>query len=58
MTRTVAPRGPDGEGMWQAPAVVWGLLHDHLSGRRDRRKALWTLFVFERWLATWGRATQ
>jgi len=26
----------------------------HLSGRRDRRKALWTLFVFERWLARWG----
>jgi asparagine synthase (glutamine-hydrolysing) len=36
------------------PAVVAGLLDDHLSGRRDRRKALWTLFMFERWLGTWG----
>ena len=36
------------------PAFVDGLVEDHLSGRRDRRKALWTLFVFERWLARWG----
>jgi asparagine synthase (glutamine-hydrolysing) len=39
------------------PAVVAGLLDDHLSGRRDRRKALWTLFMFERWLGTWLPAT-
>jgi asparagine synthase (glutamine-hydrolysing) len=38
------------------PAFVDGLVRDHLSGRRDRRKALWTLFVFERWLARWGAA--
>ena len=38
------------------PAFVQGLIDDHLSGRRDRRKALWTLFVFERWLARWGGA--
>lgn len=31
--------------------VVSRLLDDHLTGRRDRRKQLWTLFVFERWLA-------
>jgi asparagine synthase (glutamine-hydrolysing) len=36
------------------PAVVEGLVSDHLSGRRDRRKVLWTLFMFERWLARWG----
>jgi len=36
------------------PAFVDGLVAEHLSGRRDRRKALWTLFVFERWLARWG----
>ncbi len=36
------------------PAAVTALVDDHLLGRRDRRKALWTLFVFERWLATWG----
>jgi asparagine synthase (glutamine-hydrolysing) len=41
------------EGLFD-PAFVQGLVGDHLSGRRDRRKALWTLFMFERWLARWG----
>ena len=41
------------EGLFQ-PAAVARLLDDHLSGRRDRRKPLWTLFVFQRWLARWG----
>jgi asparagine synthase (glutamine-hydrolysing) len=39
---------------WFDPAAVAALLDDHLSGRRDRRKALWTLFTFERWLGTWA----
>ncbi|HEX7500271.1 MAG TPA: asparagine synthase (glutamine-hydrolyzing) [Polyangia bacterium] len=43
------------EGLFD-PAFVDGLVSDHMSGRRDRRKALWTLFVFERWLARWGAA--
>jgi asparagine synthase (glutamine-hydrolysing) len=37
------------------PAAVSRVVDDHLSGRRDRRKQLWTLFVFERWLARWRR---
>jgi asparagine synthase (glutamine-hydrolysing) len=37
------------------PTVVAGLVDDHLLGRRDRRKALWTLLLFEHWLAAWGR---
>jgi asparagine synthase (glutamine-hydrolysing) len=41
------------EGLFD-PAFVEGLVSEHLSGRRDRRKALWTLFMFERWLARWG----
>ncbi len=41
------------EGLFDA-TFVEGLVGEHLSGRRDRRKALWTLFVFERWLARWG----
>lgn len=36
------------------PGKVSALVDDHLSGRRDRRKALWTLLVFERWLGRWG----
>jgi asparagine synthase (glutamine-hydrolysing) len=31
------------------PAAVVALVGDHLSGRRDNRKQLWTLFVFELW---------
>jgi len=31
------------------PAAVAALVGDHLSGRRDNRKQLWTLFVFELW---------
>src|SRR6266852_5567408 len=31
------------------PAAVAALVRDHLSGRRDNRKQLWTLFVFELW---------
>jgi asparagine synthase (glutamine-hydrolysing) len=38
------------------PAAVTRLVEDHLQGRRDRRKQLWTLFVLERWLATYGGA--
>jgi asparagine synthase (glutamine-hydrolysing) len=31
------------------PAAVAGLIGDHLEGRRDNRKQLWTLFAFELW---------
>jgi hypothetical protein len=33
--------------------VVRHLLDDHFSRRRDNRKELWTLFVFERWRDAW-----
>jgi len=49
----LAPEKLRREGIF-APDCVAGLIDDHLSGRRDRRKALWTLFVFERWLGRWG----
>jgi asparagine synthase (glutamine-hydrolysing) len=35
------------------PTVVRQLLDDHFSRRRDNRKQLWTLFVFERWRDAW-----
>jgi asparagine synthase (glutamine-hydrolysing) len=41
------------EGLFQ-PDQVQRLIDDHLTGRRDRRKALWTLLTFERWLGRWG----
>jgi asparagine synthase (glutamine-hydrolysing) len=31
------------------PAAVAALIKDHLDGRRDNRKQLWTLFAFELW---------
>jgi asparagine synthase (glutamine-hydrolysing) len=31
------------------PTAVAVLVDDHLAGRRDNRKQLWTLFVFELW---------
>jgi asparagine synthase (glutamine-hydrolysing) len=31
------------------PGVVAGLIDDHLNGRRDNRKQLWTLFAFGLW---------
>jgi asparagine synthase (glutamine-hydrolysing) len=31
------------------PSAVALLIHDHLEGRRDNRKQLWTLFAFELW---------
>jgi len=31
------------------PEVVESLLAEHLAGHRDRRKELWTLFIFQRW---------
>jgi asparagine synthase (glutamine-hydrolysing) len=31
------------------PAAVARLIDDHLAGRRDNRKQLWTLFVFDLW---------
>jgi len=40
------------EGFFQ-PGHVQRLIEDHLTGRRDRRKALWTLLTFERWLGRW-----
>ena len=41
------------EGGILKPAVVRTLIDDHLSGKRDNRKPLWTLFMFERWRDRW-----
>ena len=35
------------------PAGVRKLVDDHIAGRRDNRKPLWTLFMFERWREQW-----
>jgi asparagine synthase (glutamine-hydrolysing) len=38
------------------PAAVSALLDDHLAGRRDNRKQLWTLYMFERWYDNFAAA--
>ena len=43
------------EGLFR-PEAVARLVDEHLGGRRDHRKQLWTLFVFQRWLQTYGVA--
>jgi asparagine synthase (glutamine-hydrolysing) len=50
----LAPDKIKREGLFEHSKVS-ALVDDHLSGRRDRRKALWTLLVFERWLGRWGQ---
>jgi asparagine synthase (glutamine-hydrolysing) len=37
-----------------APTYVRGLLDDHLAGRADHRKLLWTLLVFQLWHERWA----
>ncbi len=40
---------------WFDQRVVDGLIDDHLSGRQDRRKPLWTLLMFRLWEdGQWG----
>jgi asparagine synthase (glutamine-hydrolysing) len=40
------------QGLFE-PAAVQRLLTEHLTGRRDHRKPLWTLFVFQLWHRRW-----
>jgi asparagine synthase (glutamine-hydrolysing) len=36
------------------PAVVSRMVAEHTTGKRDHRKRLWTLLVFQGWLDRWG----
>jgi len=48
MLSVLSPERVARKGFFDAAAVA-ALVGDHLSGRRDNRKQLWTLFVFELW---------
>jgi len=52
----LSPEKIEREGFFQ-PAYVQRLLEEHLSGRKDNRKPLWTLLVFERWYDTYVAAS-
>ena len=41
------------EGLFN-PDAISCMLEDHLAARVDHRKPLWTLFMFQQWLARWG----
>jgi len=36
------------------PSVVQRLISEHMTGRRDHRKPLWTLFMFQLWHRRWA----
>jgi asparagine synthase (glutamine-hydrolysing) len=38
------------------PSYVQQLLGEHMQGKQDHRKLLWTLLVFELWYEHWGSA--
>jgi asparagine synthase (glutamine-hydrolysing) len=48
MLSVLSPERITREGFFD-PAAVGRLIDDHLEGRRDNRKQLWTLFAFELW---------
>jgi len=49
---TLSPDRIQSDGIFNATEVT-RLLEDHLQGRKDNRKALWTLYVFHRWKDQW-----
>jgi asparagine synthase (glutamine-hydrolysing) len=48
------PKRLRAQGIFE-PAAVGSLIGDHLSGRADNRKALWTLLMFQLWYENFGR---
>ena len=46
--RVLSARELDKDGLFNATAVA-RMLDEHLSGKIDRRKQLWTLYVFQKW---------
>jgi asparagine synthase (glutamine-hydrolysing) len=48
MLSVLSPERLSREGLFEVGAVR-RLINDHLAGRRDNRKELWTLFAFELW---------
>jgi asparagine synthase (glutamine-hydrolysing) len=48
MLSVLSPERMARKGFFE-PATVGALVREHLEGRRDNRKQLWTLFAFELW---------
>jgi asparagine synthase (glutamine-hydrolysing) len=45
------------QGFFRWPPIQ-RLLEEHFAGRADRRKELWTLFMFQRWHETWAAGSR
>src|SRR5438034_9111957 len=54
MLSALSPDRLAAHGLFE-PAAVNQLVDDHLAGRRDNRKQLWTLFAFELWHEGYAR---
>ena len=52
LTDELSPERLRQQGIFE-PREVQRLLSEHLSGRRDYRKQLWTLLVFQLWHRRW-----
>ena len=52
MLTHLSPARVRAQGLFD-PSVVEELVRSHLSGRRDNRKQLWTLLVFQLWHEQW-----
>ena len=55
MLEVLSPSNLAREGLFD-PGVTSTIVNDHLQGKRDNRKQLWTLFVFELWHQRYSRA--
>lgn len=55
MLDLLAPARLIGQGILD-PAAVGRMVEDHLEGRRDNRKPIWTLLMLQLWMENWGEA--
>ncbi|MGA1839539.1 MAG: asparagine synthase (glutamine-hydrolyzing) [bacterium] len=51
---TFSPERIRREGLFN-PVFISQMLDDHINGRVDHRKPLWTLFMFQQWQTRWPR---
>ena len=49
---TLSQRELNKDGFFN-PVRVKAILEEHLSGKKDNRKQLWTLYVFQKWKKQW-----
>ena len=57
MEDELSPTRIERQGIFDAREVQ-RLVRDHLDGRRDHRKQLWTLFMFQLWHRRWSEPSR